>query len=142
MKRVTCFGKWSKLNPQYIGPYEILEHVSLLAYRLALPLNLYGVHNVFHVSVLQKYVANPSHVLEVEPLPLHENFSYEEVPVGIVDRKENNLHRRKIPMVKVMWSNHQSLAEASWELEDDVKAKYPHLFECQVFEKKRRHARH
>ena len=73
--------------------------------------------------------ADPSHVFEVEPLTLRENLSYEEVPVGIADRKENNLRRRIIPMVKVMWSNHQSPAEASWELEDEMRAKYPHLFE-------------
>jgi hypothetical protein len=58
------------------------------------------------------YVVDPSYVLEVEPLTLCENLSYEEVPVGIMDRKENHLRRRIISMVKVMWSNHQSPAEA------------------------------
>jgi hypothetical protein len=102
MRGVTHFGKKGKLNPQYIGTYEILECVGSLAYRLALPPNVSGLHNVFHVLVLRKYVADPSHVLEVEPLTLHENLSYEEVPVGIVDRKENQLRRRRIPKVKVM----------------------------------------
>jgi hypothetical protein len=129
MKGVTRFGKKGKLNPRYIGPYEILERVGSLAYRLALPPHLSGVHNVFHVSTLRKYVTDPSHVIEVESISVREDLSYEEVPVRIVDKKENELRRRRIPMVKVMWSNHQTPAEASWELEEDMRAKYPHLFE-------------
>jgi hypothetical protein len=102
--------------------------VGSLAYHLALPPHLSGVHNVFHVSALRKYVVDPSHVLEVESIQLRDNLSYEEVPVTIVDRKENELRRRRIPMVKVMWSNHQLPEEASWELEGAMRNKYPHLF--------------
>jgi len=128
MKGVTRFGKRGKLNPRYIGPYEILDRVGPLAYRLALPPYLSGVHNVFHVSALRKYVADPSHVLEAETIPIRENLSYEEVPMKIIDKKENELRRRRIPMVKVLWSNHQSPEEASWELEETMRDKYPHLF--------------
>jgi len=128
MKGVTRLEKRGKLNPRYIGPYEILERVGSLAYRLALPPHLSRVHNIFHVSALRKYVADPSHVLEVETIPLRENLSYNEVPVRIIDRKENELRRRRIPMVKVMWSNHLSPEEASWELEETMCDKYPHLF--------------
>jgi len=116
------------LNPRYIGPYKILERVGSLAYCLALLPHLSRVHNIFHVSALRKYVADPSHVLEVETIPLRENLSYNEVPVRIIDRKENELRRRRIPMVKVMWSNHLSLEEASWELEETMRDKYRHLF--------------
>ena len=63
-KGIKWFGKWGKLNPQYIGLYEILERVGKAAYRLALPPNLALVHNVFHVSMLKKYVPNKYHVLE------------------------------------------------------------------------------
>jgi hypothetical protein len=128
MKGVTRFGKRGKLNPRYIGPYEILDRVGPLAYRLALPPHLSGVHNVFHVSTLRKYVADPSHVLEAETIPLRENLSYEEIPMKIIDKKENELRRRRISMVKVMWSNHQSPEEASWELEETMHDNYPHLF--------------
>jgi hypothetical protein len=86
------------------------------------------LHNVFHVSALRKYVANPSHVLEDETIPLRENLSYEEIPMKIIDKKENELRRRRIPMVKVMWSNLQSPEEASWELEETMRNKYPCLF--------------
>jgi hypothetical protein len=128
MKGVTRFGKRGKLNPRNIGPYEILDRVGPLAYPLALPPHLSRVHNVFHVSALRKYVANPSHVLEAETIPIRENLSYEEVPMKIIDKKENELRRRWIPMVKVLWSNHQSPEEASWELEENMRDKYLHLF--------------
>jgi hypothetical protein len=102
MKGVSRFGKKSKLNPRFIGPFEILKRIGPVAYRLALPPNLFGIHDVFHVSMLQKYLQDPSHVLESEPLQIRQDVTYEEVPMRIVDRKENELRRRKIPMVKVM----------------------------------------
>jgi hypothetical protein len=67
-------------------------------------------------------------MLEAETIPIRENLSYEEVPMKIIDKKENELRRRRIPMVKVLWSNHQSLEEALWELEETMCDKYPHLF--------------
>jgi hypothetical protein len=66
-------------------------------------------------------------MLEAETIPLWENLSYEEVPMKIIDKKENELRRRRIPMVKVMWSNHGSPEEASWELEETMRDKYPYL---------------
>ncbi|XP_073133323.1 uncharacterized protein [Henckelia pumila] len=70
MKGVMRFGRRGKLNPRYIGPFEILERIGTLSYRLALPPSLAKVHNVFHVSMLRRYVSNPSHVLDFEPLQL------------------------------------------------------------------------
>ena len=64
MKGVMRFGKKGKLAPRYIGPFEILERVGMVAYLLALPLNLSQVHPVFHVSMLKKYILDPSHVLQ------------------------------------------------------------------------------
>ncbi|KAL5568269.1 hypothetical protein UlMin_024844 [Ulmus minor] len=81
------FGKRGKLNPRYIGPYEILERVGKTAYRLALPPNFASVHNVFHVSMLKKYVSDKSHVLEQEPIEIHEDLSFEEKPMQILDYK-------------------------------------------------------
>ncbi|KAL5538314.1 hypothetical protein UlMin_043119 [Ulmus minor] len=113
-QRVIRFGKRGKLNPRFIGPYEVLEHVGKVAYRLALPPNLASVHNVFHVSMLKKYVPDTSHVLEQEPIELHEDLTYEEKPVQILDRKTKTLRNKEIPLVKVLWRN-QKMEEATWE---------------------------
>ncbi|XP_075486363.1 uncharacterized protein LOC142525968 [Primulina tabacum] len=104
MKGVVRFRKAGKLNPRYVGPFEILEKVGTLAYRLALPPSMSRIHNVFHVSQLRKYISDPSHVLEAEPLMiesnLEEELKYEEVPIRIVDAKdqcENSLKMGGIP---------------------------------------------
>lgn len=124
---ITRFGKGGKLNPKYIGPFEILERVGEVAYRLALPPNLSKVHNVFHVSQLRPYVLDASHVLQHEPLQLREDLSYTEQPVRILERKDKVLRNKVIPLVKILWN--YDTEEATWELERDMKAKYPHLFE-------------
>ena len=68
MKGVMRFGKKGKLSPRYIGPFEILEMIGKVVYKLALPQELLAVHNVFHVSMLRKYILDPLHVLEREPI--------------------------------------------------------------------------
>ena len=76
-KGVMRFGKRGKLSPRYIGPYEILQRVGAVAYKLALQPNLAHVHDVFHISMLKKYIPDPSHVLREEPVELSNNISYE-----------------------------------------------------------------
>jgi hypothetical protein len=127
-KGVMRFGIKGKLSPRFIGPFEVLERVGEVAYRLALLPMLAGVHNVFHVSMLRKYVPDCNHVVAYEPLQLREDLTYEEQPVRIVDKKEQELRRRTIQYVKVQWSNH-SEREATWELEEEMREKYPYLFE-------------
>ncbi|KAL5553746.1 hypothetical protein UlMin_041147 [Ulmus minor] len=112
-----------KLSPRYIGPFEILERIGKVAYKLALPSELASVHNVFHVSMLRKYVSDPSHVLESEPIEVREDLTYQEQPVQILDRKDKALRNKVIPLVKVLWRNHKA-EEATWEREDEMRAKY------------------
>ena len=69
-KGVIRFGARRKLSPRYIGPFEILDRVGEVAYRLALPPSLEGVHNVFHVSQLRRYIRDESHVLDYSELKL------------------------------------------------------------------------
>ncbi|GAV80366.1 Chromo domain-containing protein [Cephalotus follicularis] len=121
------FGKKGKLTPRFIGPFEILERVGPVAYRLALPPSLADVHNVFHVSMLRKYHPDPSHVLQWEPLELRTDLSFEEIPIRILDRRIKQLRSKTIPLVKVLWQYH-GVEEATWEREDDMQAKYPQLF--------------
>uniref|UniRef100_A0A2N9FVM9 RNA-directed DNA polymerase n=1 Tax=Fagus sylvatica TaxID=28930 RepID=A0A2N9FVM9_FAGSY len=127
-KGVKRFGIKGKLSPRFIGPFEVLNRVGEVAYRLALPPMLAGVHNVFHVSMLRKYVPDRNHVVAYEPLQLREDLTYEEQPIRIVDKKEQELRRRTIQYVKVQWNNH-SEREATWELEEEMREKYPYLFE-------------
>ncbi|XP_073042028.1 uncharacterized protein [Primulina eburnea] len=121
------FGKKGKLSPRFIGPYEILERVGDLAYRLALPPALSGVHDVFHVSMLRKYHPDPSHVLPPDEVELDQNLSYIERPIQILDRKDKQLRNKLIPLVKVQWNRH-GVEEETWELEDKMRQKYPELF--------------
>ncbi|KAL4023023.1 hypothetical protein IC575_016770 [Cucumis melo] len=117
-----------KLSPCFVGPFEILERIGPVAYRLALPPSLLTVHDVFHVSMLRKYVSDPSHVVDYEPLEIDENLSYTEQPVEVLAREVKMLRNREIPLVKVLWRNHQ-VEEATWEREDDMRSRYPELFE-------------
>ena len=128
MKGVVRFGKKGKLNPRYVGPFEILEKIGPVAYRLALTPEFADVHDVFHVSMLRKYVADPTHVLDQPPIALEKNLQYEERPVRIMDTRVKQLRSKVIPLVKVWWEN-QSTGEATWEKESDMRQKYPHLFE-------------
>ena len=80
-KGVVRFGKRGKLSPRYIGPFEIVERIGPVAYRLDLPEELSRVHNDFHISMLRKYISDPSHVLETPEIELRDDLSYEEQPV-------------------------------------------------------------
>ncbi|XP_043696781.1 uncharacterized protein LOC122647449 [Telopea speciosissima] len=100
-KGMMQFSKKGKLSPRYIGPYEILAKVGPVAYRLALPPSLDDMHDVFHVSMLRKYVHNPSHILAQEPPKLATDMSYKEQPEKILDSKVVNLRNRPIHYVKV-----------------------------------------
>ena len=127
LKGVMRFGKKGKLSPRYVGPFEIIERIGKVAYRLALSPDLSAVHNVFHVSMLKKYMPYPSHVLTEEPIEVHEDLTYEEKPIKILDRQDKILRNKIIPLVKVLWRNHK-IEEATWEREDDMKTQYPKLF--------------
>ena len=87
-KGVLRFGRRGKLSLKFIGPYEIVSKVGPVTYRLKLPPELSRIHDTFHVSMLRKYISDPSHVLREQPVQLKENLTYEETPVQIVDRKE------------------------------------------------------
>ena len=107
MKGVMRFGKKRKLKPRYIGPFEILDRVGNVSYRLALPPNFGHVYPVFHISMLRKYVPHSSHILQTQEIEVDKDLSYEKVPVAIVDRQARKLRNKEIAMVKVQWQNHE-----------------------------------
>jgi len=126
---VTIKGEFTiwqkgKLTPRFAGPFEILQRVYPVAYRLALPPTLHELHDVFHVSNLRLYIPDPSHVIQYEPLQLEKNLTYIEEPIRILGRMEWTLRNKTIPLVKVLWKHHKS-ADATCEPEHTMRAKYP-----------------
>nr|XP_008391446.1 uncharacterized protein LOC103453662 [Malus domestica] len=126
-KGVVRFGKQGKLSHRYVGPYQIIERIGAVAYKLELPPELSLIHNVFHVSMLRKYVPDPSHIIQIEPLEVNPDASYVEEPVAILDRPDKVLRNKVIPLVKVLWRNH-AVEEATWETEELMQNQYPFLF--------------
>ncbi|XP_048227271.1 junction-mediating and -regulatory protein-like [Ricinus communis] len=106
MRGVMRFGKKGKLAPRYVGPFEIVDRIGEVAYKLDLPPNFSHVHPVFHISMLRKYISDPSHVLQPQYVEVSEDLTYEEQPVMIVDTQVRQLRSKVIPMVKVLWRNH------------------------------------
>ena len=123
-KKVMRFGKKGKLDPRFIGPYEVIEKVGPVAYRLALPSNLEKIHNVFHVSMLRRYRSDVSHVVSSETTELRPDLTYEEEPVEILAREVKELQNKKILLVKVLWRNHK-IEEATWESEETMQQQHP-----------------
>ena len=124
---IMRFGKRGKLSPRYVGPFKIVTRVGEVAYRVALPDHMAAVHNVFHVSMLRKYIPDPSHVIDLDPLEIREDLTLVEQPVRILDMRDQVLRTKTIPLVLVQWQHH-SAEEATWEREADVRDKFPHLF--------------
>ncbi|GJR53026.1 putative nucleotidyltransferase, ribonuclease H [Tanacetum coccineum] len=89
---VRCFGIKGKLSPRFIGPFEILDRIGKVSYRLALPPQLFHVHNVFHVSLLRGYNYHPLHVVSYPLDQIHEDLSFVEEPEAILDRHEKQNH--------------------------------------------------
>ena len=126
-KKVMRFGKNGKLSPRFIGPYEVIEKVGPVAYRLALPPELEKIHSVFYVSMLRRYRSDPSHVVSSETIELRPDLTYEEESVEILAREVKELRSKKIPLVKVLWRNHKT-EEATWESEETMRQQYPKLY--------------
>ena len=104
IRGVIRFGKTGKLSPKYIGPFQILERIGTLVYRLQLPEWLSGVHNVFHVSHLRKYVHDPDLVIEEvaqQDLEISPNLAVQREPLKIIERDEKKLRNKNVKLVKV-----------------------------------------
>ena len=121
------FGKKGKLAPRYVGPFKILERVGNVAYKLDLPDELGNVHPTFHVSNLKRCLAERDLQVPLEGIQIDESMHFVERPVEIMDRNEKRLKRSRIPLVKVRWESKYG-PEFTWEREDQMKTKYPHLF--------------
>ena len=123
---VVRFDKCGKLSPRFIGPFQILKMIGTVAYRLALPPSMTGVHEVFHVSMLRKYTPDPAHVVDWGQTKVDTDGTFEEGPVCILDSRDQVLRRKTMRLVRVLWQ-HYGVEESMWEREDTMRATYPFL---------------
>ncbi|XP_068328289.1 uncharacterized protein [Pyrus communis] len=124
-ERVYEVGDWVFLK---LSPWRgVVQFGKKVAYKLELPSELAKVHNVFHVSMLCHYVADPSYVIPPQPLEINLDLTYDGEPVTIPDWKEKVLRNKTVNLVKVLWRNHLA-KEATWETEDRMRDLYPQLF--------------
>lgn len=119
--------KSRKLTPRFIGPYQILERIGEVAYRVALPLSLANLHDVFHVSQLRRYIVDLSHVVQVDDVQVRDNLTVETSPMRIEDRDLKYLHGKEISLVKVAWGGLAG-GNVTWELESQMRDSYLKLF--------------
>ncbi|GJW29901.1 putative reverse transcriptase domain-containing protein [Tanacetum coccineum] len=126
-KGVVRFGKKGKLAPRFVGPFEIIEKVGLVAYRLDLPEELDGVHDTFHVSNLKNCLADPTLQVPLDEIQIDDKLKFMEEPVEILEREFKKLKRSRIAIVKVWWNSERGL-EFTWEREDQMKLKYTQMF--------------
>ena len=122
-------GWRGKLAPRFVGPFPVLEQVGNLAYEVELLDKMAGVHNVFHVSQLRKFVHDPSVAISPDQL---DNVEVELEAVGnrksmrIVGNDTKQLRRKAVKLVKVQWGENEK--DCTWETEEDIRKKYPELF--------------
>ncbi|GJU24557.1 putative reverse transcriptase domain-containing protein [Tanacetum coccineum] len=126
-KGIIRFGKQEKLNPWYIRPFKILEQIGPVAYKLEILEELSNVHSTFHVSNLKKCLSDESLVIPMKEIRLNDKLNFVEEPIEIMDREVKQLKQSRIPIVKVRWNSKRG-PKFTWEREDQICAKYPHLF--------------
>ncbi|GJU16940.1 putative reverse transcriptase domain-containing protein [Tanacetum coccineum] len=126
-KGVIRFGKRGKLNPHYIGPFKILARVGTVAYQLELPEKLSRVHSNFYVSNLKKCLSDEPLAIPLDEIHVDDKANFIKEPVKIMDREVKHLKQSRIPIVKVRWNSRRG-PEYTWEREDQMQKKYPHLF--------------
>ncbi|GKA64238.1 putative reverse transcriptase domain-containing protein [Tanacetum coccineum] len=119
-KGVVCFGKKGKLAPRFVGPFKLIEKVGPVAYQLDLPKKLNGVH-------VKKCLADPTLQVPLDEIRVDAKFNFMKEPVEILEREFTKLKRSRIAIVKVRWNSKRG-PESTWEHEDQMILKYPHLF--------------
>ncbi|GKC78225.1 reverse transcriptase domain-containing protein [Tanacetum coccineum] len=126
-KGVVRFEKKGKLAPRFVGPFEIIEKVGPVAYKLDLLEELDGVHDTFHVSNLKKCLADPTLQVPLDEIRVDNKLNFVKERMEILKREFKKLKRSRIAIVKVRWNSKRG-PEFTWEREDQMKLKYPHLF--------------
>ncbi|GKB14496.1 hypothetical protein Tco_0848419 [Tanacetum coccineum] len=113
---MICFRKKERLEPRFVGPFEITERIGPVAYRLRLPKELNGVHDTFHVSNLKKCLADSTLQVPLDKIKVDSKLNFVEEPVEILKREFKKLKRSRITIVKVRWNSKRG-PEFMWEHE-------------------------
>jgi hypothetical protein len=124
MKGVCRFGIKGKLAPCYIGPYPIVDNYGPLLYQMQLPSRLSGVHNMFHVSQLKRYLKPSTDVVVEDTIPLEPDLMFNAYPIKILDQQDRITRNKTTRFYKVQWNDH-SEDEATWEHEEYLRSNYP-----------------
>jgi hypothetical protein len=124
MKGVCRFGIKGKLAPRYIGPYPIVDNYGPLSYQMQLPSRLSGVHNMFHVSQLKRYLKPSTDVVVEDTIPLEPDLMFNAYPIKILDQQDRITRNKTTRFYKVQWNGH-SEDEATWEREEYLRSNYP-----------------
>lgn len=132
-RKVLRFGRKGKLSQRFIRPYEIIERIGSVAYRLALPSKLQKNSKYFHVPMLRRYKANLSHVLTSSEVEIQPDMTYGEEPIKILAREVKELRNKCIALVKVLWNRH-GIEEATWETEEVMRSQYLNIFSSKIFD--------
>ena len=119
--------RYSKLAPRYHRPFEVLSKIVPVTYQLALPPTI-KVHDVFHVSLLKKYVHDATHIIDWNMIQVEPEGEFQSKPFHILDRKERMLWNQATVQIKVQWKHFIS-EEATWEMEDKMREAYPSMFQ-------------
>ena len=120
-------GNCSNLAARFCGPFEILQRIGPITYMIAFTASM-SIHNVFHVSFLNKYILDANHVIDWNVIQVEQESDFQVHMVHILDRKRKQLRNRAIGLVKVQWTWYGP-EDATWENEDAMWVEYPHRFE-------------
>lgn len=126
-KGIIRFGKQGKLSPRFVGPFKITERIGKQAYRLELPEELSGIHDVFHVGYLRKCLGKYDETVPLTEVKIDERLRYIEEPEEILNERTTNLRNKTVDLVLVKWKHHRG-PNLTWENKDQMLAKYPELF--------------
>ncbi|KAI3751572.1 hypothetical protein L2E82_22662 [Cichorium intybus] len=118
-KGIIRFGKHGKLSPRFIRPFRVIQHVGAIAYKIELPDELRGIHNVFHISHLRKTLYDESTRVSLTEVQLDERLQHQEQPEKILDRKIKMLRNKEIGIVKIQWRHHRD-TDVTWEPEEEM----------------------
>jgi hypothetical protein len=120
-------GSFPKLAVRYCGPFEILENIGLVAYMIAFTASM-KVHNVFHVSLLNKYVLVANHIIDWNVIQVEHEGDFRVELVHILDQKVKVLRNKFIGIVKFQWTCYGP-KYATWEHEENMWGEYPQIFD-------------